>query len=152
MGRMYSVAVPGVGHSSPQDILTIFAGSRALRLRQFAINSYDSTSNKSLDLGIAIHSGTITPGTGGQARTPQPLRSTDPTASFTARSSDTVQMSSTISNILVSYGANVEIGWEYTPPEDLCIVIQPGEAISIGGGTGTGSVDISFFAIIEELS
>lgn len=152
MGRLYSIGVGGAGHTSPQDILDIFAGTLALKLRQFGINSYDRTSAASLDLAFNRFSGTITPGSGGITRIPTALRSTDPAASFTARSNDTTMMSGSVEVDLLNYGANVENGWVYTPPEDLCIVIQPGEALSISGGTGTGSVDISFFAIVEELS
>lgn len=152
MGKMYSIGVGGASHSAPQDVLDIFAGNIALRIRQFGVISYNASGPTNIDLGFTRFSGTITPGSGGVARTPTSLVSTDPSASFTARSNDTTLMTGTTRADLISYGANVDQGWIYTPPVDLCPIIQPGEAFSISGGLGTGPVDISFFAIVEEMS
>lgn len=152
MGRMYSVFFGGVSKTGPQDLFGIYAGSLALRLRELSINSDNAASNSNLDIDITRFSGTITRGSGGAIVTPGPLRSTDPAASFVAHIADTTQMLGTNVQELITFGANLITGLVYSPDEDICIVLQSGEALTIGSGESAGSNSLFGHVILEELS
>jgi len=135
------------------DVLEIFVGSIPVKLREFYIVSDNGTQNTEQSFAAIISrlAPPITPGSGGQAVTPVPLRSTDSAASFTARAFDTTPTTGTSYGDIAS-GVNIFNGWHYCPTEDLCMVFQPGEALVISTGGLTSGTNFSAYVTIEELA
>lgn len=153
MSRVYSVSFAGVTKSGVQDLFAIYVGAIPVRIREIAIISYNATAdNTNLDLIALRHTGTIYAGSGGTTPTPAPLQSTNPAASFSAHVNDTTQVSSTGTTYLLAYGVDVDKGLIYTPPVDLCPILNPGEVWSIGGGASAGSDNLAGYVLVEELS
>lgn len=146
MPRRYNVSFEKVSVSAVQDLITIQGASgKMCRILEVSVWDVDTTAptNTQLALRCSILTATVTV-TGGTSVTPRPLDVGDAAASFTAKSNNTTQATTTGAKTTVrEAGANVYQGDQYQflappligPSESFVyeIITAPAAALTLSG-------------------
>ncbi len=152
--RVFSVQFTGVAVAAVQDLFDLLATTgMAFKVHEVRLGQITTASVGNLRVSLRRLPGTVTVGSGGATATPQKMNFNDAAATFTARTNDTAQATTSgTASIIVSDVFNVINGWLYLPaPEDRPI-IAPGQALIVSlDSAPSASETMSGTIVVEEL-
>lgn len=116
-GRIYTFGFTAVSATAVQDLLAVYAGVKVLALQSVVLNQRTITTPTALGIRIRYISPTVTPGSGGSSALITPFAIGDAAAVATARTNDTVGVSSSTTTFnLWNDDWNLLNGFLWVPP------------------------------------
>jgi hypothetical protein len=154
MPRSYTVSFENVAVSAAQDLLQIKgATGKILRILEVWVGATDTTSptNQQLRIRQRFLPATVTDGSGGSTATPEPVDPGDAAASFTCKTNNTTQATTSGTPVVLrTDGPNILAGYDYTWPRPP--IVGPSESFTFELlSTVSGTVHLSGGALVEEL-
>lgn len=154
MSRMYTVSIDNVSVSAIQDVLAVYAGaSRLLRVHAIQMGANGQTTVGNYRIRLRYLPPTVTAGSGGSTATPHPTDPNDAVASFTARSNDTTQATSSGTAYTIfadEFNPINNYYWQAPYREDAPeVLLNAAAVLSLDSITGTLNVNATMW--VEEL-
>ena len=153
MARNYYVQFKNIAVSAVQDLISLKGSTgKTCRVLRFFVGATDTTiqTAQGLQLNVKYSSATLTLGSGGAAGVINPTDPGDAAASFTSRTNDTTQATTSgIFTNLPAVGVHNYGGWDFAFKNPPVFGLNEGIILELLS-TVTGTCHFSGFAEVEE--
>lgn len=154
MGRLYTVEFANVVVAASQDLLAMYAGNKAFRLKAFNMGQITATGVAYSQFSVRRLAATVTTGSGGTVVTPIPLLPGSAAAVVTSRANDTTKATTSGTNLILHTDV---INWingyayQWSDADAPGYDINQACTITLDTASTSGSITVNMTATFEEM-